>query len=125
MCVRRRLDHAGALKAASSGDEVGLMLKDAIRLSEGSFAKRVRSGALAAFDTATGLMTDEEGRMVDAGNAAPAYRLVQELMILTNAAAARDAAEKGLQLLFRNQRGRPAASHRSLGEDAGYVSRVS
>lgn len=123
VCVRRRLDHAGALKAASSGDEVGLMLKDAIRLSEGLFAKRVRSGALAAFDTATGLMTDEEGRMVDAGNAAPAYRLVQELMILTNAAAARDAAEKGLQLLFRNQRGRPAASRRSLGEDAGYVSR--
>lgn len=123
LTVDARFDHAQAIVASAAKDAVGKMLANAFELTEGLFHKRVRGGALASYDPAAGLMINEDGGLVTVGKAVRAYRLVQELMILANASAARNAAQEGVHLLYRNQRARPTASRRALAEDADYAAR--
>lgn len=122
-----RLDHATAGELIKSGEgSLGLMLRDAWQLSSSLLDKRRLGGSLAYFSIAEGVVTDEEGRIIeldDFNHTATAYVLVQELMILTNSAVTANYVTKGVALLFRNHRSNPVADRDTLREDMEIVSR--
>lgn len=118
---RSRLSHeaAGGLIESGKGD-VGRMLRDAWALSAALLDKRRKAGAIAYFSAGTGMLTNEEGNLVDLGTSeavSRAYVVVQEMMILANHAVTDRLAREGVHLLFRNHRGNPVADRSSLSTD--------
>lgn len=100
-----------AERARNEGDELHGTLRLMIAVSQGLLASRRRHGALAYYDLNRLLFLDEEGRMKQAKNADDAIGqvLVQEFMILANAAIASWAVEHDLPILFRNHHAKNAA----------------
>lgn len=100
-----RLTHEQAAEAVRSpGTEHHRMLALAWAVAKALMAARRRAGALAMYDLRTGWMTTEEGRLqrVSSGRAHVGQIIVQEMMILTNTAAAAHARAAGIPLLYRN-----------------------
>jgi Exoribonuclease R len=125
--LRARLNHRGRLSHQAAGElietgqgDVGRMMRHAWSLSSALLDSRRKAGAIAYFSSGTGLMTDEEGHLVELGTseaASRAYVVVQEMMILANRAVAERLAADGVHLLFRNHRGNPVADRTSLSSD--------
>nr|WP_250807587.1 RNB domain-containing ribonuclease [Neorhizobium tomejilense] len=87
--------------------------------------KRRQGGALAYFSIESGVMADEDGRLIDIGRhrgISRAYIIVQELMILANCSLADFFASKGIRLIFRNHRGNPVADRVALADDLAIAS---
>lgn len=100
-----RLTHEHAAEAVRSpGAKHHRTLALAWTIAEALLASRRRAGALAVFDPHAGWMTTEEGRLqqIMPDRAHLGQIIVQELMILTNTAAAEHARAAGIPLLFRN-----------------------
>lgn len=120
--IRQRLDHEEALQvAARDHNAIAEMLRLALPLSEALLVRRRKAGAMTFHDPEMGLVMNEEGRVVHFGRAAQAYVLIQEIMIMTNAALARRMAERGAPLLYRNHRARVTADREALMADAALV----
>lgn len=121
--IRKRLDHDEALQfAAGNADgSIGEMLRLALSLSAALLVRRRTAGAMTFHDPRSGLVMNEEGRVLHLGRAASAYVLVQEMMIMTNAVLARRMAERGIALLYRNHRARVTANREALMADAALV----
>lgn len=100
-----------AERAQNPDDPLQATLVQMIAVSRGLLASRRNSGALAYYDLNRLLFLDEEGRVQQAKNKADAIGqvLVQEFMILTNAAIAAWAVEHDVPLLFRNHSAKNAA----------------
>lgn len=118
---RGRLSHEEAVRVMQDErSPLHGMMTDAWRVASGLLAARRHAGALAFFSAASGVMTDEEGRLIDLGKyreTSRAYIIVQELMILANATLAEYFVRKGVRLLFRNHRSNPVADRVSLSHD--------
>jgi exoribonuclease II len=105
--VERRLsyDEADALLASGSGETAeALRLLDAVsaRLAE----KRHARGAVSLHRAEWKIRVADDGASVSAKRidpGSPSRRLVAEMAILTNALAARLAAERGIPIIFRGQ----------------------
>lgn len=120
--IRRRLDHEEALQsAARDNNTIGEMLRLALPLSEALLVRRRKAGAMTFHDRNIGLVMNEEGRVVHFGRSAQAYVLIQEMMIMANAALARRMAERSAPLLYRNHRARVTADRETLMADAALV----
>ncbi len=100
-----------AERARNEADDLHGTLRQMIGVSQGLLASRRQHGALAYYDLNRLLFLDEEGRMKQAKNADDAIGqvLVQEFMILSNAAIASWAVEHDLPFLFRNHHAKNAA----------------
>lgn len=100
-----------AERARNAEDPLCEVLRQMIAVSQGLLASRRNHGALAYYDLNRLLFLDEEGRVRQAKNKDDAIGqiLVQEFMILANAAIASWAAEKDLPILFRNHHAKSAA----------------
>ena len=121
-----RLSHAQAGRIIEEpSSPLHMMMKSAWTVASGLLHARRQGGALAYFSLSSGVMTDEEGRLVDLGKfkeASCAYIVVQELMILANSALAEFFAKKGIRLVFRNHRGNPVADRSALVSDLATAS---
>ncbi|MBE7195681.1 MAG: RNB domain-containing ribonuclease, partial [Gordonia polyisoprenivorans] len=102
-------DVTGAL--ADTGHSHHQQLSDASALARVLTARRRDAGAFVVYDLTRGLVSTEDGRLVQlpAGHNAAAYIVVQEAMIAANVAVAQHAIEAGLPILFRNHRRNPVA----------------
>ena len=91
------------------------MLRAAKKLADGLLAKRRASGAMVLYDLNNGWVTGEEGHVRKLRERADTvgYIIVQELMILANAAVAEWATAKELPILFRTHQGREAGPDRA------------
>lgn len=100
-----------AARARDEADPLHDTLRELIGVSQALLASRRRHGALAYFDLGRLLFLDEEGRMKRAKNPDDAIGqvLVQEFMILANAAVASWAIERDVPILFRNHHAKNAA----------------
>lgn len=100
-----------AARARDESDPLHLTLRELIGVSQALLSSRRQHGALAYFDLNRLLFLDEEGRMKHAKNPDDAIGqiLVQEFMILANAAVASWAVEHDLPILFRNHHAKNAA----------------
>ncbi len=80
------------------------VLLNAYELALKLSTKRRLMGALAYFDEAKGIYTDEEGNIKSFANKdiALAYLIVQEMMVLANSETAKYFAEKDIPFVFRN-----------------------
>ena len=92
----------------------GSLLRECADLARRLLEQRRRQGALALYDPARGLLTSEEGevRLVPPDLLPLSQLIVQEFMILANAAVARWCAEQGIPLLYRNHTATPLAPPR-------------
>lgn len=115
--VARRFDHEGVLLAAEGDGGIAPMLRRALAVSEALLVRRQAAGAMTFWDAARGLVMTEDGKVLHLGRAARAYVLVQEMMIMANAALAVRMAERGLSILYRNHRAKPIASREALRHD--------
>lgn len=113
---RACLTYPEATAAMRSGHDRELGL--AWDIGQALYRARRRNGALAYYDLARGIATNEEGtiRALD-GRGAQAEVTVAEFMILANTTLAALAATHGLPILYRNHRARPAASRADLVAD--------
>ena len=113
---RACLTYAEATAAMRSGHDRELAL--AWEIAQALYRARRRNGALAYYDLARGIATNEEGtvRALDS-RGAQAEVTVAEFMILANTTLAALAATHGLPILYRNHRARPAASRDDLVAD--------
>lgn len=125
---RRRVDvFLGRLKSSAklSYAEIPKLLADKTapfhafalvsrELTRGLLEARRRAGALALYDLNNGWVTTEEGfiRRIESHEANWGYIIIQELMILANAAAAAWAVERDVPVIFRNHVARAAAPDR-------------
>lgn len=84
------------------------MLRAAKKLADGLLAKRRANGAMVLYDLNNGWVTGEEGyvRKLVKREDTVGYIIVQELMILANAAVADWAIANGLPILFRTHQRR-------------------
>ena len=118
---RGRLNHEQASSLIDAGDpELHPMMARAWELASNLLNHRRTGGALAFFSSASGLVTNEEGGLVELGVFGPvsrAYIIVQELMILANRCVAEHFARRGICLLYRNHRANPLADRHALRED--------
>ncbi len=80
------------------------LVKDARGIALGLLNKRREAGALVMYDLNNGWVTTEEGSVRKLANKDEVigYIIVQELMILANAAVATFGVNRGIPLLFRN-----------------------
>ncbi|WP_174450761.1 RNB domain-containing ribonuclease [Azospirillum baldaniorum] len=100
-----RLTYADAETAVrTKGTAHHQMLALAWEVAEALLDARRRAGALALFDLRSGWMTTEEGQLqrIEGDRAHLGQIIVQEMMILTNTAAAEHARSHGIPILFRN-----------------------
>ena len=90
------------------------MLTLAARLAFGLLERRRTAGAMVLYDLNNGWVSTEEGflRKLNDRLDTTGYIIVQEFMILANAALARLAVEKNLPMLYRNHEARLAAPDR-------------
>jgi ribonuclease R len=121
-----RLSHeeAGDLLASGSGP-IHDMLVRAWTVAVGLLAGRRRSGSITWFSEKSGVVIDEDGRPVFLDThhgVSRAYLIVQEFMILANSAAAEWCVRNEVPIIFRNQRGNPAADRASLTHDLELIS---
>lgn len=100
-----------AERARNTDDPLHQTLVHMIAVSRGLLGSRRNHGALAYYDLNRLLFLDEEGRMQQAKNKDDAIGqvLVQEFMILANAAIAAWAVERDVPILFRNHHAKNAA----------------
>jgi ribonuclease R len=116
IAVGRRLSYAEVGGLLSVPDDPSCaMLAMAGSLSRALLRRRRARGALALFDLARLLYTDEDGMIRHTASAeeVTAHVIVQEFMVLANTQLARLAVEQDLPLLFRNHDAKlsaPAAS---------------
>lgn len=96
------------------GDERQTMLRAAKKLADGLLMKRRANGAMVLYDLNNGWVTTEEGHVRKLRERADTvgYIIVQELMILANAAVADWAIAKGIPILFRTHQGKEAGPDR-------------
>lgn len=87
----------------------------ALNLAMGLLKSRRSHGALALYDLNTGWVTTEEGylKQIEDHVDTVGYIIIQELMILANAAVAEFVVKHDLPVLFRNHLARAAAPDRS------------
>lgn len=80
------------------------------QLAHGLLERRRVNGALVLYDLNNGWVTTEEGflRKIESHEATIGYIIVQELMVLANAAVAEWAVEKDVPVMFRNHVARSA-----------------
>ncbi|MFC5358108.1 RNB domain-containing ribonuclease [Azospirillum himalayense] len=100
-----RLTYADAETAVrTKGAAHHQMLALAWEVAEALLDARRRAGALALFDLRSGWMTTEEGQLqrIEGDRAHLGQIIVQEMMILTNTAAAEHARAHSVPILFRN-----------------------
>jgi ribonuclease R len=97
------------------GDESQTMLRAAKKLADGLLAKRRANGAMVLYDLNNGWVTSEEGhvRQLLQRTDTVGYIIVQELMILANAAVADWAIAKGIPILFRTHQGKEEGPDRT------------
>lgn len=112
---RARLTHADVPRIVEdTAHPLHLPLDRAATLARGLLARRRATGALAFYDLRQGWATTEEGalRAVAPRHATVGYVIVQELMILANAAVAQWCVVRDLPVLFRNHVARVATPPR-------------
>jgi ribonuclease R len=113
---RRRLNYAQVdfIIDASPDDPDYQLLNDCYVLARRLMDMRRQRGALVIYDLQHLLRTNEEGQLIriDANDAHKSNIIIQEFMVLTNAAVAELAAERGYVFLFRNHTVRQAAPDR-------------
>jgi ribonuclease R len=95
---------AVAGRARDASDPLWPMLADLIGVSQGLLNGRRARGALAYYDLTQLIYLDEEGRVQEprSREVAIGQIVVQEMMILANAAMSRWALDRGVPLLYRN-----------------------
>ena len=115
LCSRAKLTYAaipGML--ADTSNAHWEVLAAAVKLSHALLAKRRAAGALVLYDLNSGWVTTEEGflRRIEDHRETIGQVIIQELMVLANAAVARWAIENDVPILFRNHTARLAAPDR-------------
>jgi ribonuclease R len=110
--TRGRLSYGEA--DAAIADNTHLLHGELVSLSTlaGALFSKRHSASGAIWDTKEGLFTDEEGsvRTLSASEAHRSHLIVQELMILTNAALAAKAVRENRPVLYRNHKPRGLSS---------------
>lgn len=103
--VYRRLSYEDIPRIlVDENDELRPMLALASTVSRMLMDKRRKSGALALYDLARMVLTDEEGRLIQlySVDEVVGHIVVQELMVLSNACLAGWLAEHDIPAIFRN-----------------------
>ncbi|OQY48485.1 MAG: hypothetical protein B6242_02130 [Anaerolineaceae bacterium 4572_78] len=102
---RRRMsyDEVDRIIGNKPDDPDHVFLVECFNLAQILLRKRQEQGALAVYDMANKIFTNEEGHLITLNDTEHKGNLiVQELMILTNQATARFLAKQGVPILFRN-----------------------
>lgn len=113
---RRRLNYAQVdyILESSPDDPDYQLLNDCYVIARRLLDKRRQNGALVIFDLQSMLFTNEEGQFINLNSedAHKSYIIIQEFMILANAAIAELAAENEYLFLFRNHTARQTTPDR-------------
>lgn len=90
-------------------------LNEAVKLAHGLLARRRAQGALALYDLNNGWITTEEGhlRQFTKKEEAIGHIIIQELMVLANAAVAEWCVKEDIPVIYRNHQARNAAPDRA------------
>lgn len=117
LCNRRRLTHpeVDTLLTDPGADPDAAMLRQLYSVAQDLFEQRTQHGALVFTDGEERWMATEEGLPAPLADAQhhKGHRIVQELMILTNKAAAAYMAQQDCPFLYRNHVPRQSAPERT------------